>query len=143
MTWNTLVTQKTSFNLFEYASSSPEVDNYEDRGVDQGLTVGTRARQFRNMTGVGVTTQLPPRWSFRADYAYRLLNNGNIERPPDAPPRRRSATAGSAPPGAVWTRTATGRSTASSPPWRTSTSSTNGATRRTPGSRDSSRPPRT
>jgi len=101
ITWSTLVTQKTSFNLFENASSSPEVDNYEDRGVDQGLTVGTRARQFRNMTGLGVTTQMTPRWSFRADYAYRLLNNGEIQRPDDAPPSTADCNGGFCIPGGI------------------------------------------
>jgi len=55
MTWSTLLSQKSSFNFSETASSSPEVDNFEDRSVDQGLTVGARARQFRNMTSVGLT----------------------------------------------------------------------------------------
>ena len=86
LTWSTLVSQRTSFNLYETASFSPEVDNSEDRGVDQGLTVGTRAKQFRNMTGLGMTTMLSQRWSFRADYNYRLLDNGDIERPEGAPP---------------------------------------------------------
>lgn len=86
LSWDTFLSQRTSFTLIEAASSSPEADNFEDRGVDQGLTVGTRARQFRNTTGIGINTWISPRWSIRADYAYRLLDNGKIQRPEDAPP---------------------------------------------------------
>src|SRR5262249_46051679 len=86
LSWDTFLSQRTSFTLIEAASSSPEVDNFEDRGVDQGLTVGTRARQIRNTTGVGLSTWLSPRWSFRVDYAYRFLDNGKIQRPEGAPP---------------------------------------------------------
>jgi len=99
LTYNTLVSQKTSLNFFETASSSPEVDNFEDRGIDQGLTVGTRARQIRNMSGIGLTTQFSPRWSFRADYNYRFLDNGKIERPEDAPPTTAECNGGFCIPG--------------------------------------------
>src|SRR5262249_8615489 len=86
LTWSTLLSQKTSFNFSEAASSSPEVDNFEDRGVDQGLTVAARARQIRNMTTVGMTTLMSQRWSFRGDYNFRFLDNGKIERPENAAP---------------------------------------------------------
>jgi hypothetical protein len=41
-----------------------------------------------------MTSKLSPRWSFRADYAYRLLNNGRIQRPADAPPSLVECTPG-------------------------------------------------
>ena len=99
LTWNTFLSQRTSLSLLETASRSPEADNYEDRGVDQGLTVGTRAGQFRNTTGIGLTTRMAPRWNFRADYAYRLLNNGKIQRPDDAPPATAECNGGFCIPG--------------------------------------------
>jgi hypothetical protein len=99
LTWNTFLSQRVSLTLLETASRSPEADNYEDRGVDQGLTVGTRARQFRNTSGFGFNVRMAPRWSFRADYAYRLLNNGRIQRPKDAPPATAECNGGFCIPG--------------------------------------------
>ena len=99
LSWDTFLSQRTSFTLIEAASSSPEVDNFEDRGVDQGLTVGTRARQIRNTTGVGLSTWLTPRWSLRVDYGYRLLDNGKIQRPEGAPPTTEECNGGFCIPG--------------------------------------------
>ena len=75
--WKTGLSPKTTFELDELASYTPESTNFQGRGVDAAFTAGPRASQLLSRTKLALEVQASPRWLLTGDYTYRVLNNGS------------------------------------------------------------------